>query len=209
MQHVLWNLLLAAIAVALAYVLGAAVRATRDRPLGPSVIPLAALGIAWLLMLPNTCYLFTEVRHLFWSIDHHDLWSRSFETHAARRELLWRLGGTAMYYAAGALTFGLAVRPIRDALRERGLRTWAIAPFFFSIVALGVYLGLFQRFNSWDVTSDPLRIAHHALAWVHTWRRLAVLALSGAALWVVFEVVDVWIDGALLRVRALRGASSP
>jgi uncharacterized membrane protein len=172
-------------------------------------VPLILLGVAWLLMLPNTCYLFTEVRHLFRNIDHEDLWSRAFEAHSARHELARRIATTGLYYAAGALTFGLAVRPIRDALRERGLRTWAVAPFFFSIVALGVYLGLFQRFNSWDVTSDPLRIAHHALAWVRTWRRLAVLALSGAALWAVFEVVDVWIDGALLRVRALRGASSP
>ena len=197
MVHVLWNVFLAAIAVLLAVVIPPLARrhyARRDRLLLPV---LASVVTLWLLFLPNTCYLFTEVRHLFEAIDEQGLWTRAHEAGGAKVQLLFRLAVAALYIGIGAVTFGAAIRPVRALAEQRGVRTRRWLPLFFVVIALGVYLGLVLRFNSWDALSDTehvLTAAFHVAT-----RRTLVLAIGGIGLWAMYEIIDVWVDGALLR----------
>jgi len=201
MVHVLWNLLLAAIAVGLAYAMAGAMRAHRRREDRALVVPLFVVFTAWLLMLPNTAYLFTEVRHFFEAIEGGDLWSRAHVSSSARWRLAWSGGIVGMYLVAGALTFGLAVRPVRDAMRERGVRTGALMLPFCIVIAFGVYLGL-AGLNSWDVLTRPERVIVDAIVALSVPRRVLFFACGGGALWTIFGIVDVWIDGARLRLGA-------
>lgn len=204
--HIVWNAALAALAVALALALVRVARAHRERGDRLLAAPLVALAVTWLLFLPNTCYLFTEVRHLFEAIETRELWSRASSSSSARFSLAARGLVAVLYAAIGALTFGLAIRPVRELAEERGLRTtWAL-PLFFVIVALGVYLGLVLRLNSWDAAMRPARVVDGVLGVTTSGpRRFAALVLSGLSLWAVYAVVDVWLDGATLRLERFAG----
>lgn len=201
--HLTWNLLLAALAVGLAFALVRTVRVHRARGDRMLAVPLVLVGAAWLLMLPNTCYLFTEVRHFFDAIEDRDLWSRSMCSSPARWSLAARSLVVALYAGVGALTYGLSIRPVRKLLDEIGAPTRWILPLFFAVVALGVYLGLIQRLNSWDVLTHPARVLANAIDAVRAPRRLLGVMLGGAVLWTVYEIVDIWIDGAAVRLGRL------
>lgn len=204
LSHLGWNLFLAVLGVALAQALAAMVRAHRKRGDAALAVPLALLGLVWLLVLPNTCYLFTEVRHLFDAIEHQDLWSRAHRSTWAQVTLAMRGAVLAIYGVSGALTFGLSIRIVREAVEDAGVRTRRFLPVFFVLVALGVHLGLVMRLNSWDVLTRPMDVLASVLRIVSGRRRVLALVLGGGLLWTVYAIVDVWIDGARLRWARLR-----
>ena len=207
LAHLGWNLFLAGLAVLLGRLLALTARVQRARGDALFALPLALIAISWLLVLPNTAYLFTEVRHFFDALEQHDLWSQAHVSRAARWALARRGAVLAIYGAAGALSFGLAIRPVRDVAREAGLRLAPLVPPFFALVALGVYLGLVQRLNSWDVLSGPGRVATLALMAVSSPGRILRVVLGAGALYAVYEIVDVWLDGATLRLARTRGVA--
>jgi uncharacterized membrane protein len=207
-SHIAWNVFLAACAVGLAHLSATALRAHRARPDARVAVPMVIALCAWLLMLPNTCYLFTEVRHLFDAIEDRDLWSRASHSSAARYGLAIRSFVMLAYAGVGALTFGLAIRPVREACEESGRSVRGILPVFFVVVSLGVYLGLVQRLNSWDVLTRPERVIANAIDAMRASRRAIAIVLGGGVLWTVYEIVDIWIDGARLRWARVRRSLS-
>ena len=206
--HIGWNLFLAACAVGLAFAVASVLRRHRARGDARLAVPLLLALATWILVLPNTCYLFTEVRHLFDAIEDQDLWSRAAHSPNARFWLALRSIVLVVYGSVGALTFGLAIRTVREALDEAGVRTGRLLPVFFVIVSIGVYLGLIQRLNSWDVLTRPERVIVNAIDVLRAPRRLLAVTLGGGVLWTVYEIVDVWIDGAKLRWTRVRASLS-
>ena len=103
--------------------------------------------------------------------------------------------------------FALAIRPVVNALRQRGLPMLSLLPPLCLSCALGVYLGLRLRFNSRDaLTHAPtvVEAAHDALfgpgvAGVY-------VAAFAAFLWLVYTVADIWFDGLQLRTAQWRGS---
>src|SRR5205085_586378 len=73
----LWNLFLAIIPVGLAALAARTVRAIHHGRSGWLWLLLAPLLVAWLAFLPNSCYLFTEQRHLLAAVDRYNLWMRA------------------------------------------------------------------------------------------------------------------------------------
>jgi uncharacterized membrane protein len=196
---ILWNLFLAALPVGLgpaAAALARRMRQGRDRRLWLLLGPLLFL---WLIFLPNSCYLFTELRHFLAAVDRHDLWFRARGDRWALVELLLRGGVGALYTVAGALTFGLAIRPVRQVVRAEGGYPRLLEGLFFVLVALGVYLGLEVRYNSWDLLTRAGEVLQTVIS-VFTRPVLASgIVIFGLLLWAVYEVVDIWLDGFALR----------
>lgn len=131
-----WNLFLAWVPFVLAICLATVHHRGGPRPL------LWVLGGAWLLFLPNAPYILTDFIHL------------------------GRVGGVPLWFdaaligtfAAAGLALGLAslliVHRIVEARAGR-LAGWVIAVGSLLLSVMGVYLGRFPRFNSWDVITDP------------------------------------------------------
>ncbi len=99
-------------------------------------------GSLWLLFLPNAPYLVTDLVHL-------------------RERLPVPLWFDALLFAAFALagcTLGwAALEEVQARLAATVGRWWAalaIMPLF-PLIAFGVYLGRFGRWNSWDVVTRP------------------------------------------------------
>jgi uncharacterized membrane protein len=132
----IWNLFLAWIP----FVLALAVYDGFRR--GAARLPLFAGGALWLLFFPNAPYIVTDLKHL-----------RTWE-------------GAPIWYdvvlASAAAWAGLALGFVSLYLMQAVVRriVGAVNAWFFVLTVLalssfGIYLGRFQRWNSWDVFVQP------------------------------------------------------
>lgn len=190
LYSVVWNVFLALIPVVLAYVINwGAGRLNFSRTV------LVLLGMAWLVFLPNTCYLLTEWRHYLTMMDGQNLYLRSRGNPAITLMLMAYTGFFMLYSGVGLVTFALAIRPLARLARQKGVNLAIIGTPLFILLSVGVYLGLVLRYNSWDLLTRPTDI------WVSvielTARPLLSLFILGFAmvLWAAYAAVDIWIDG--------------
>lgn len=207
-KGILWNLGLAAVPVVLGYTIGWLL-AKRGKS-GPAIwLPVAPLAVAWLLFLPNTCYLLTEWRHLLFDPRWEDLLDRAhMDRIAMLRTAKWALMFLG-YSGAGVLLFTLAIRPFERWLRSMGKPFYWAAPPLFLVTSLGVYLGLIERLNSWDVLYQPQRVWHEALQALGNQTLLFSIAVFALLLWGLYEAVDIWVDGIAERLPWLKTTKSP
>ena len=131
-----WNLFLAWVP----FVLSLGVAAVH-RHGGPRAL-LWVIGAGWLLFLPNAPYILTDFIHLG----------------RADGAPLWFDAALLGVFAATGLALGLAsLLVVHHVVEARAGRVvgWAVAVGSLVLSALGIYLGRFPRFNSWDVVTDP------------------------------------------------------
>lgn len=131
-----WNLVLAWVPLGVAILVYDASRR------GAHGLTLLAGGAVWLLFFPNAPYIVTDLKHL-----------RDF--HGAP---IWF--DTALAFSAAWV--GLAVGFIslylmQSVVRRRfgQLSGWAFAGGVLALSSFGIYLGRFERWNSWDVVTRP------------------------------------------------------
>jgi uncharacterized membrane protein len=201
---VLWNLFLAIIPVALAFLIARGVR--HDRQGGGSVrwVLWGPLALVWLLFLPNSCYLLTEWRHYLDTLTGGPLYARALKGGDARFDFFVITGFYFFYSGAGLLAFFLAVWPLDRLTRPRLGRLGAVLrPLIFPLCGLGVYLGLMRgRFNTWNVLeahrlTDLLNTVFHVFQRPHL---ILSILVFGAALWVLYILFDIWMDGLAWRL---------
>jgi uncharacterized membrane protein len=137
--NLVWNLFLAWIPFVLALVLYDGARR------GASAKTLVALGAAWLLFLPNAPYIVTDVKWL--------------GEYAGGR--LWYDAALIGAAAGMGLVLGfvsLYLVQVVVAGRFGHVAGWALAWTALALSGVGVYLGRFQRWNSWEVVTEPTTI---------------------------------------------------
>jgi uncharacterized membrane protein len=139
-SFLIWNLTLAWIPLLLALAVWLGYRARWPKPF------LAAAGAFWLLFLPNAPYIVTDYVHLWFGHGGAPAWFDAMAITA---------------YAATGLLLGFASLYLMQAvvhcvLGER--LTWALVVSTLALSSIGIYLGRYQRMNSWDAIHDPLRI---------------------------------------------------
>lgn len=196
---VAWNLLLAFIPVGLAVAIYRLAPLAKKRSLWK--VPLFVLGIAWLLFLPNSCYLLTEWRHFLRGLDANNLFLRSDLSGPLRLKLMIYTIYYFLYSGAGMLAFTLAIRPIAAIMRRSGAVMWVYGALLFFLCSLGVYLGLKPRFNSWDFAARPSEILRFVAEIGHNPLLSGFIVAFAGFLWISYVVIDIWIDGFLCRFR--------
>jgi uncharacterized membrane protein len=135
-SNLVWNLFLAWIPLVVALLVYDAAR----RGVRPAV--LLAGGAAWLLFFPNAPYLLTDFKHLgSWSGV--PVWFDVVLLSAAA----WT--GLLLGFASLYLVQSVA----RDLLSATA--AWAIVLASLVLGSVGMYLGRFERWNSWDIVSSP------------------------------------------------------
>jgi uncharacterized membrane protein len=145
--YLAWNLFLAWVPLFFCF---AAVRMLRVH--GERHWKFWVLAAAWLLFLPNAPYIFTDLTHLgprnrghFW-VD------------------LVLIVMTA--WTASLLGFlSLYVMQTLVSRRYGWVTGWAFAIVVSGLVGLGIYIGRFLRWNTWDVLVNPFGIASDILLW--------------------------------------------
>ena len=139
LTNLVWNLFLAWVpfVFALAFYDGAR-NGTRSRSL-------VALGGVWLVFLPNAPYLVTDVKildHLVGRIEWYDV--------------VLAIGSATLGLVLGFISLYL-VQAVVSARLGRGAG-WLLATGALGLSGLGVYLGRYQRWNSWEVLTEPSKI---------------------------------------------------
>jgi uncharacterized membrane protein len=172
-----WNLVLACIPVALA----AGFAVVRRR------VWLIPLGLGWLAFLPNDPYLVTDLVHLRSGVE---MWRHVMQYGIAA----WT--GVML----GVVSMHLVCQRIE---REFGAVTgWITAVISVGLSAIGVVIGRFQRFNSWDLVTQPGAVAATTLDWVRS--PFAYVQSTGVAL-----AVGAFFGLAYLTVWSLRASPGP
>lgn len=111
------------------------------------------LSAAWLLFFPNAPYIFTDLIHLtrgyftpFWT-------DMMLILSCALTGLV--LGFVSLYLMQSVVT-----------QRYGRVKGWAFIVLMVSLSSVGIYLGRFLRFNSWDVVANPIKIYHGISGWL-------------------------------------------
>ena len=190
-KFLVWNLFLAWIPML------AALLVTRLR----GRVATVGAGLVWLAFLPNAPYLVTDLVHLVgWDTA---LWRNIFQL------------GFASW--TGIMLGVLSLHVVHLEVRRRVGPTfgWAVVAAAVVLCALGIVIGRFQRWNSWDLLTQPRAVVGSAYGWVSspitnvqsTGVAVAVAAFFGLA------YLTVWcIDGMgqpLMRSDERSGPSSP
>lgn len=168
-----WNLFLAwvpLIAAALAFALA-------RRGVGPLVI---VLVLVWLLFFPNAPYMLTDFIHL----------------HSDGSSPLWYDALMLSSFAWTALMLGFASLYLIHAIIRQRMSNgvgWIVVVCVLGLASIGVYLGRFARFNSWDVVARPhlvLSVIRQEMnSPIHDPRMLAALLALTASLFVGYLVL--------------------
>jgi uncharacterized membrane protein len=135
-QGLVWNLVLAWVPLALAALLVVSYARGRSR------LELAAVGLIWLVFLPNAPYVLTDFVHLE-------------QEHRLYDSLL------IASFAVTSLAIGFASLLLVQLVVTRvagGLAGWLTAIGSLFVASLGIYLGRVHRVNSWDVVHRPGRL---------------------------------------------------
>jgi uncharacterized membrane protein len=140
MRYLVWNLFLAAVPFPFAWIAdGMGRRGVK----GPWILwPI----LLWLLFFPNAPYLVTDLIHL----------------EPTRAIPLWFDGLVFFAFAATGLLLAFASLYLVQAViaRRRGTAAgWVVAAVAISLGAYGIYLGRVERWNSWDVVTNPKSLA--------------------------------------------------
>jgi uncharacterized membrane protein len=201
---VAWNVFLAAIPMAAGTALATAI----DRfTLRAQRVPLAAwapFALLWFAFLPNSCYLLTEWRHFILNGNFLELATAAETNHIYLLSIAqWSLF-YVFYSGVGILSFGLSIRPVDRVLRSLNVPTRLLAAPFFFATSLGVYMGLIIRLNSWDLWTRPMYVAQVALHGLTTPELFRTIVAFAVCLWVLYELVDIWLDGVQLRIDRAR-----
>lgn len=169
-----WNLFLAWIPMVCA--VGFALAARRW-----TLVP---IGLCWLAFLPNAPYLATDLVHLGNGVE---LWRHVLQYGFAA----WT--GILL----GVLSLRLVHRRVERELSA--LWGWLVAAVSVGLCAVGVVIGRFQRWNSWDLATQPDAVLSATLEWVRS--PLAHVQSTGVAVAVAaffgLAYLTVWsLDGA-------------
>jgi uncharacterized membrane protein len=143
-SNLIWNLFLAWIP------LGLAVYAQDAYRKGASRVQLWAAGALWLLFFPNALYIVTDFRWLREAAGAPVWYDIVLVSSAAWCGLL--LGFTSLY---------LMQEVVRSAFGTA--RAWTFALATLALGSFGVYVGRFERWNSWDVFTRPGHLAQSLL----------------------------------------------
>lgn len=172
-----WNLFLALIPLVLSALL---FRAASTR----SAIWWTAL-FAFVAFLPNAPYVLTDLIHLVSEIQSND--SLLFNT-------LVLLPKYALFVLIGFEAYVLALINLGYYLNQQGLERFVlqIELMLHGLSAIGVYLGRIERFNSWDLMTNPRQVIHSVAASFMDQRPLLFMVIGFAAIaglyWILKQI---------------------
>ena len=140
-RNLAWNLFLAWIP----YIASITAAALNLRYPGSWGLLLPFPGIVWFLFFPNAPYLVTDFLHL------------EFRPPVP---LWYDIGMISCFAFTGCLLAVISLHIMHALVEEKtgGLIGWLFTIFVLPLCALGIYLGRFGRFNSWDFLINPKEI---------------------------------------------------
>lgn len=196
-----WNLLLAWIP------LGLAIALFQTRFSWQTQSPLQRgvwlLGVAlFVAFLPNAPYILTDTLHLIetWG------WERSHST-----VVLVILPQYVLFLLAGFAAYAVSLVLLSKFLQNQGWGQWSqpIQFMLHGLSAVGVYLGRFERFNSWDLATRPRQVLVRGLHDLVMGRSLLVIVTTFLVITVLFWITAPLVERLLTSPTSAAPCESP
>jgi uncharacterized membrane protein len=188
---ILWNLFLAFIPLALSFWL------FRRKKISRSLVWWLA-WVVFLAFLPNAPYLLTDIIHLIRG-------TRAGISMWVVGLILIPLHITAILGGFEAYVISLINQGYY--LRKQGVSrsmVWAVEVAMHALCAIGVYIGRFRRFNSWDLVTEPGNVLITTLDDLTSKWPVAVIFITFLILTVFYWIMKQVTLGLYLRYRYLR-----
>lgn len=183
---ILWNLFLAFIPLVLSFILFK--RQSSARPVWWWV-----LLVVFIAFLPNAPYMLTDIVHLIRG------------TRAGYS--VWVIALVFVPLHVGAMLAGFEAYVVSllnqgRYLKRQGARQWVLRSelLVHLLSAIGIYLGRFRRFNSWDLAVSPTDILASTLDDLTSKRPIAVILITFAVLTVFYWTMKQITLGLYLRI---------
>lgn len=129
--------------------------------------------LLWVLFLPNAPYILTDLFHLK-PRQNIPLW---FDLVLV---CSFALIGFTLFYKSLIDMIKLAKEHIHHSYLNY------ILPVFFWVIAFGLYLGRYLRFNSWDIVNHPFRLAYKSFDSLFQKDTIAFTVIFAAFMWFVY-----------------------
>jgi uncharacterized membrane protein len=192
---IVWNLFLAFIPLVLSFWLF--IRKSRSR----EVCSLQSRSIFWwfglivyIAFLPNAPYLLTDIIHLIEAIRaNYSIWITTLIFIPLHLFAIW-LGWEA--YVISVINQGYYLKKIG----QKKLILWSEL-LTHLLCAIGIYLGRFRRFNSWDLITQTNRLFVSTLDDLTTKKPLLVMIITFITLVISYWIMKQITLGLLLRIR--------
>jgi uncharacterized membrane protein len=187
---ILWNLFLAFIPLALSFILFW--RQSRFRPVWWWV-----LLVVFIAFLPNAPYMLTDIIHLIRG------------TRAGHSGWVIALVFVPLHVGAmlaGFVAYTVSLLNQGRYLKRQGAEHWVLRAELLThlLSAIGIYLGRFRRFNSWDLAADPTDVLVSTLDDLTSKKPIAVVLITFTVLTIFYWLMKQIILGLYLRVRYAR-----
>jgi uncharacterized membrane protein len=125
------------------------------RPAARVKLATAGIGLVWLFFYPNAPYILTDFIHVIQSpadaLYHHPVIT---DTALLWYDIILNSAFSFIGHMIGLISLVLLHRTIRRMYRESLARVFVVAAILLG--GYGIYLGRFERLNSWDVFRHPL-----------------------------------------------------
>lgn len=187
---ILWNLFLAVVPLGLSYWL------FRRRKQIRTAFWWGTFAV-FLVFLPNAPYMLTDIIHLIRGAQNIvSIWVIALIF--VPLHMLAILGGFVSYV--------LSLINLNIYLKRQGFSELipGVEMVIHALCAIGIFIGRFRRFNSWDLVTTPTSVLATALDDVTSKRPLLVIFVTFVILAVLYWVVKQIILGLMLRVRYAR-----
>ena len=155
---IFWNIFLALIPCVVVFYTA---KIIRNRKWGnfnvQDKIAFILIFLFWLIVLPNTAYLFLIVRHLVNYCHHYDKYRVCTEG------TTWIVIFFFTYALIGLPTFYYALSRMSYVFNKvfNKLISLILPIVVIPLTTVGVMFGLFERFNSWDILIHPIQLFPH------------------------------------------------
>ena len=186
-NFLVWNLFLAWIPLGLAHL--ASELAWKRTSL---IFVLPPVIILWMLFYPNAPYILTDLLHLSYPKPGVPLWFDMLM-------LIW-------FAWTGLLLGVVSLFLMHDVVRRQFGRVagW-IFVFTVSVLSgLGIYIGRFLEYNSWDIVSEPFGILHAFTNYASHPSMQPIVFISVFSAFFIFFYVTLYAFGLLLQEQAPR-----
>lgn len=172
LAFVAWNLFLALLPCWAVYFL------SENKKLRKNKNVFAVLFLFWLFVLPNTAYLFFMVRHLV-------NYCGDLDANRVCQMGSWQVMFFFVYALIGLPTFYYALSKMTALVKKDWLPLVAIP-----LTSIGLMLGLYDRFNSWDVLHSPFTLLETAASYLSGGFHQKDFIFFTVSLFLIYYVTD-------------------
>ena len=178
---VFWNVFLALVPCFTAYYLAKSVGRKKWKKLENNQLVFILIFLFWLLMLPNTAYLFAIVRHLVNYCD-------DFDCYRVCVEETWMVMFFFVYALIGVPTFYYALNKM-SRLFETVFNKFSavlLPIIIIPLTSIGVMFGLFERYNSWDILTRACDILRTMIGYFTDLHQLLNFSAFTLSLYIIY-----------------------